>query len=402
MDVPRDLREALDGVLSGVAVRDVAAAVDRLIERYRAGAPAEQPILTGAVDVLAYAAYRMPATYAAARSALAALRRAVPGLAPRRHLDLGGGTGAAAWAVVDAFDSVAEVTVLDGVPEALALGQKLGAHAAGAALRAATWRAEQLPAFVSPTVDLVTVCYVLGELTTADQADLVARAAAAVGPGPAAVVVVEPGTPAGYARILAARDGLLAAGLRLAAPCPHGRACPLAFAKDSTSGPLAGPPDRIQGVAKDSTSGPLAGPPDRIQGGRRDWCHFAARVNRSGLHRRLKGGELGYEDEKFSYVAGFAGTDDIAPMGRVLRHPLQRKGLVTLQVCTVDDGAGPELVSRRQGERYRAARDLAWGDPWPPAPLASSRRQPPAPLASSRRQPPAPLASSRRQPPAPR
>jgi benzil reductase ((S)-benzoin forming) len=37
-------------------------------------------------------------------------------------------------------------------------------------------------------------------------------------------------------------------------------------AKDSTSGPLGGPPDRIQGGTKDSTSGPLGGPPDRIQG----------------------------------------------------------------------------------------------------------------------------------------
>jgi Periplasmic binding protein-like domain len=39
-------------------------------------------------------------------------------------------------------------------------------------------------------------------------------------------------------------------------------------AKDSTSGPMAGPPDRIQGAAKDSTSGPMAGPPDQIQGAR--------------------------------------------------------------------------------------------------------------------------------------
>src|SRR5947207_3786151 len=37
-------------------------------------------------------------------------------------------------------------------------------------------------------------------------------------------------------------------------------------AKDSTSGPLDGPPDRIQGDAKGSTSGPLDAPPDRIQG----------------------------------------------------------------------------------------------------------------------------------------
>src|SRR6185436_19292976 len=38
------------------------------------------------------------------------------------------------------------------------------------------------------------------------------------------------------------------------------------MAQGSTSGPLAGPPDRTQGTAQGSTSGPLAGPPDRTQG----------------------------------------------------------------------------------------------------------------------------------------
>ena len=54
------------------------------------------------------------------------------------------------------------------------------------------------------------------------------------------------------------------------------------------------------------------------------------------------------------------------PPGRILRHPLHRKGMVLLRVCTADGTAVTETVSKRQGERYRAARDLAWGDPWPP------------------------------------
>jgi ribosomal protein RSM22 (predicted rRNA methylase) len=35
-------------------------------------------------------------------------------------------------------------------------------------------------------------------------------------------------------------------------------------------------------------------------------------------------------------------------------------------VCTPTDGLVTEVVSKRQGPRYRAARALTWGSPWPP------------------------------------
>jgi ribosomal protein RSM22 (predicted rRNA methylase) len=38
--------------------------------------------------------------------------------------------------------------------------------------------------------------------------------------------------------------------------------------------------------------------------------------------------------------------------------------MVTLTVCTRDDGIAQGTVSKRQGERYRSARDVAWGDAW--------------------------------------
>jgi ribosomal protein RSM22 (predicted rRNA methylase) len=321
VELPRELRDALESVLTDASGPAVTAAVDRLIDRYRSGRPATEPILTNRLDVLGYAAYRLPATYTAVRAALGHLVRAAPGLCPTSLLDLGGGSGAAAWAAVDAFPGLAAVTVLDQVEPALALGRRLAAG--HPVLGAATWAPWTVADADLPAADLVTVSYVLGELAEADRALLVTRAATLA----PTVVVVEPGTPDGYARVLAARRLLLDAGLRVLAPCPHQLACPL--------------------------------PPGR------DWCHFAARLNRSALHRRVKGGELGYEDEKFAYVAagpaGSAGT----PTGRVLRHPVQRKGLVTFRVCTVDGEASQEAVSKRQGERYRAARDTSWGDPLP-------------------------------------
>ena len=133
--------------------------------RYRGGeAATDAPFLTGPVDVIAYAAYRMPATYAAVRAALAQVAGRCPTLAPTSLLDLGGGTGAAAWAVTDAFPGLAEVTVVDQVPAALDAGPAAGrTPAPGCARR--TGGPPQLAGLVAPPADVVTVSYVLGELT---------------------------------------------------------------------------------------------------------------------------------------------------------------------------------------------------------------------------------------------
>ncbi|MEO3872058.1 small ribosomal subunit Rsm22 family protein [Nonomuraea sp. B12E4] len=40
--------------------------------------------------------------------------------------------------------------------------------------------------------------------------------------------------------------------------------------------------------------------------------------------------------------------------------------MVSLRLCTGEDGLRDALVSKRQGELYRRARDAEWGDGWPP------------------------------------
>jgi ribosomal protein RSM22 (predicted rRNA methylase) len=325
VDLPADLREAIEGALGATPVAELGPAVEGLIARYRSPAePGPEAILARPVDVLAYAAYRMPATYAAVLAALTQLAVAVPEpWHPRRLLDLGGGTGAAVWAATDVFGGLPEMTVLDRVPEALGLGRRLAA--ARPALRSVQWTQWRhgTDAAAIPPADLVTISYLLGELPEPERDRLVAAA----GSGAGAVVVVEPGTPAGHLRVLAARDALLAAGLHIVAPCPHAGQCPIRSP---------------------------------------DWCHFAVRVNRSALHRRAKGATLGHEDEKFSYVAAVRdpGPASGPAAARVLRHPVYGKGLVRLRLCAPGGDAEEVIVSKRQGERYRAARDLAWGDTW--------------------------------------
>jgi ribosomal protein RSM22 (predicted rRNA methylase) len=317
------LRACIDDAVAGTKTAKLAAHVEKLSALYRAGDAATTPILSTEVDVLAYAAYRMPATYAVARAVLDHLRDAVPDFEPHSVLDLGAGTGAVAWAVAELWPDVGELRLREQSDVAIALGKRLMQSSGSPALRNADWRKWHLSSRdADEPADLATAAYVLGELAADQQATLLTALTAAA----KTVVVIEPGTPAGFARIIAARTHLLDAGYTIAAPCPHELTCPM-----------------------------LA---------RNDWCHFAERLDRSSLHRALKAGELSYEDEKFSYITAIRGTAR-RPTDRILRHPTQRKGLVSLQLCDISGAAIERKVSKSQ-ELYKAARQAAWGDSWPP------------------------------------
>jgi len=91
-----------------------------------------------------------------------------------------------------------------------------------------------------------------------------------------------------------------------------------------------------------------------------DWCHFAERLPRSSAHRLAKSSELGYEDEKYSYVVVSRSAVRV-PEARILRHPRKHSGHVELELCT-PDGLKRETISRKNGERYKRARKAEWGD----------------------------------------
>jgi ribosomal protein RSM22 (predicted rRNA methylase) len=167
--------------------------------------------------------------------------------------------------------------------------------------------------------DLVTVAYLLDELPPPAIARLVERLWTLTTD---TLLVVEPGTPAGWRRILDVRSQLIAAGGHISAPCPHHAPCPLAAP---------------------------------------DWCHFSRRVARSRLHRLAKEADVPWEDEKFIYLAASRGP---APerAARVLAPPRTGSGKVSLKLCQPDGSAAERLLSKRDGAAYKAARRADWGD----------------------------------------
>jgi ribosomal protein RSM22 (predicted rRNA methylase) len=321
MELRRDLREALDAELGRVAPQRLARATAALVERYRSGQPTSGGVfLESTEDIAAYAAYRMPATFAAIAAALTQLREQWPWEEPRSLLDVGAGPGTAVWAAQAVWPSLDRAVLLERDERLIAFGQRLAARADAPVVREARWQqGDLLGSWEAAEHDLVIAAYVLNELPEERRAGVIEALWAKARGG---LLLLEPGTPAGFARIREARRQLLAAGATVLAPCPHDNACPM---------------------------------PDD------DWCHFGQRINRTRTHREAKGAMLSYEDEKFSYVAVSRRAGP--PIGaRVVRRPQILPGRVVLHLCT-PVGLRVEAVTRgKDKEAFREARDLRWGD----------------------------------------
>ncbi len=312
-DLPAALSAAIRELAEGR--RDLADSASRISEHYR-GRGASRDVIGGAGDAIAYALSRMPATYAAVSAVLEELQARAGEFSPATMLDAGSGPGTAAWAAAEVYPDVA-LTLMDHNRQFLDLAGTLGsAIGAGSAvpIEADLSRFELDRAF-----DLVTCAYALTELPDASLGAVVDRLWRHCG---GVLVLVEPGRPRDYERLLQVRDRLIGQGGNVLAPCPHERACPLVEP---------------------------------------DWCHFSVRLNRSRDHMRMKGGTLGYEDEKFSYlIVGRAGTGARAE-GRVLRRPEENKFSVTLAVCA-EEGLEQRVIPSRDKPAFKRAKKLDWGD----------------------------------------
>lgn len=313
-DLPASLRAALEARLQGVSRNEAAERAAAISKTYREGGGSTT--ITSATDALAYALARMPATYAADIASLNALLDIRPDFAPTSLLDIGAGPGTATWAAAETFPSLQSFRLFDANDAlrklALELARDNGrqiAYERGDA-RALLAKAE--------AADLVVASYVVGEMGEAERASLAALMWEKTRD---TLLVVEPGTPAGYARIIALRQQLIAAGARVMAPCPHDGLCPLTAP---------------------------------------DWCHFTQRLARSRAHKQVKGADLPFEDEKFVYVALTR-----APLGqrpsRVLAQPAVGKAEVSAKLCT-PGGLEIARIPRRDKQAYAAARRWRWGD----------------------------------------
>lgn len=255
-------------------------------------------------ETAAYAAARLPATYAVLFKVMSELQIRLPDFRPQKMLDFGAGPGTAIWAASAVWggDALKPVHAVEKSLEMMALGyQCQGAlREADPSVPSVQWSRK-----LSRSVQghsFVVASYVLAELRTPAERRKTVEALWARTTG--VLLLVEPGTPVGSANIREARTQILAtvkstepltegtltgetdqaaerigigtgcaarqAGAHVVAPCPHDGGCPM----DGTD----------------------------------SWCHFAQRFRRTVAQKRsktLEGGQKprDYQDERFSYVA---------------------------------------------------------------------------------------------------
>jgi len=292
---------------------DFAKAFERISARYRQEAGC---FLQTDEERKAYLFTRLPATFAVALKVLEEVQNRCN---IESLLDVGAGPGTGMWAASTLFSELTECFLLEKDPLFMQLGKELVSKAEGFPVRKIEWRNCDIEKeFTAPEADLVLLSYSIGETKQAVWPSLAKQLWSST---KKALVIIEPGTPKGYDRLMKLRDVFLNLGGYLWAPCPHSNSCPL---KEG------------------------------------DWCHFPARVARSSLHRQLKSAELGYEDEKFSYL--IIGKEPSFPyLARVIRKPSLHSGWIEFTTCQ-SQGVEKEVFTRKQGEEYKKKKRLDWGD----------------------------------------
>lgn len=314
MDIPHELKNQIEKIITGLKYKNVIEESQLISKKYRENDGKGKKLVTKQTEAIAYAISRMPATYCAVYSVFSKVlgnyNKEI-----QTVLDIGAGTGAATWAIKD-FINPQKVTCLEREQAMRDIGKKIMDRN----LENVEWKEFDLISDnINEKADLVITSYVINELSEENRTKAIEKMWEATN---GLLVIIEPGTPEGFKHINEARELLLAKNANIVAPCSHNRKCPI--------------------------------------NAQEDWCSFYVRVARSGIQRQAKKGELGYEDEKFSYIA-FSKEPVVAEQARILRHPQINSGYVKVKLCT-SNGLEEKTFSKKDGEVYKKIRKLDAGD----------------------------------------
>ena len=313
--LPLFVSEKLKAIIVSVGKESVMQAQSEMSEHYRLAnfqAKVRLSNFKKSEHSIAYAAVRMPATYAAIRSVLDQFPKEDEA---KTILDLGAGSGSATLAAFDRWPNLGAATLVEHNKEILDLGRNFLENSADYV------QADLRSVEISQQRDVVFLAYVMGEFNQDDQLKILEKAWQA---SRQYLVIITPGTPRDFNELLLLRQKLIEKGGTVIAPCPHNNACPM---------------------SKD------------------DWCHFSVRLQRTSLHRHIKQATLSFEDEKYCYLIVSKEPVLRKTNARIIKKPIQASGHTILDLCE-ENGLKRVTISKKQKSYYKKANKAQWGDGW--------------------------------------
>ncbi|MBS3905202.1 MAG: hypothetical protein KGZ39_07745 [Simkania sp.] len=308
MQLPAHIEEHIESMVRGIPLATLIKHFQQYSLSYRDGM-SSQISLPSQMEKICYLATRMPATFGAVTAVFQECERRIGKVSSL--LDFGAGPGTAFLSALELGWELKSAMLLEKSQEFIALGKQW----------TPSWviwqKGDLVKLHAVPKSDVAIFSYSLGEIPEQNFKELLAKAWDAT---QKAIVIVEPGTPRGFKRILQAREYLIGLGGRVVAPCPCNAPCPMTNT---------------------------------------EWCHFSIRISRSSLHRRIKHAQLGYEDEKFCYMI-LAKEEGSPCKERVIKTPQHVSGRIVLTLCTAS-GIQNKIVSKKEKDVFVFAKKTHWG-----------------------------------------
>ena len=316
MKIPDLLENAIENEIQGIKITELREIAQDLSNRYMNEKRTGQTLLSKQKEALAYSIMRMPATFCAVTTAL----RHTLNIANTCHietvLDIGAGTGAAAWAINELLKTK-KITCLEREEAMRNVGQALMKY--NGEMENIEWvNADITNSQIAKGADLIISSYMINELKQEERKKVIKKLLELECK---IILIIEPGTPEGFKNIKEIQKIALEEGVHIIAPCTSQQVCKL---------------------------------PES------DWCHTTVRVERNKTHKLLKSGDAPYEDEKFSYIAISKENFGTAE-SRILRHPIIETGKITLKLCTKGN-IEEKMITKKEKEQFKTCKKKKCGD----------------------------------------
>lgn len=320
MKIPDLLENAIEKKVSEYSIKELRDVALNLSKRYMESKRNGESLLKNNLDTVAYSVIRMPATYSAIRTCLEKINE-IYDFDINSVLDIGSGTGAAEWAVIDKFD-ISDFVCIEREKTMRDIA-KIYFSYFDTLKNVEFIDADILKEEFNFKKDLCILSYIINELDEKDRISVIDKA---INSTSKVLLIVEPGTPEGFNNIKKIRDYLYGKGYKIIAPC-------IGF---------CGRCD----IKED------------------DWCASSVRVQRTKIHKYLKDAEVGFEDEKFTYLA--VSIKDIEfnqkeNLRRILRHPKIENGRILVKTCLKGE-VKEEIILKKNKDEFKSLKKKNIGD----------------------------------------